>query len=159
MKQKQTKRRRSRARRTARTPFQLELIRLIEDHAPELGSTSGRSLSSRLGKSSNHLWQILNRGMVPSGEAILDISRLLGLDQAETEGLILAAIETKGRTRSRDRFWITRVCEMVSRRDDEMRAALAFLQECGLSQAFSDWKDSTIRGGMKPKKAPSFGPG
>ena len=97
MKQKRTKRRASRAARTARTPFQLELIRHIENHASELGSTSGRSLSARLGKSSNHLWQILNRGMVPSGEAILDISRLLGLGQAETDGLILAAIETKGR--------------------------------------------------------------
>jgi hypothetical protein len=156
MKQKRTKRRGSRP---ARTPFQLELIRLIGNHAPELGSTSGRSLSARLGKSSNHLWQILNRGMVPSGEAILDIARLLGLGQAETEGLILAAIETKGRTRTRDRFWITRICEMVSRRDSEMRAVLSFLEECGLSQAFSDWKVSTTRRGVRPKKTPSFGPG
>ena len=94
--------------------------------------------------------------MVPSGEAILDISRLLGLGRAETDGLILAAIETKGRTRSRDRFWITRVCEMVSRRDAEMRGARAFLAECGLSQAFSDWKDSSRRRRAVPKKTACF---
>src|SRR5262245_52142081 len=94
---------------TARTPFQIELIRLIEAHAGSLGETSGRALSARLGKSSNHLWQILNRGMIPSGPAILDLARVLDLEQAETEGLILKAIETKGSTRSRDGFWIGQV--------------------------------------------------
>ena len=144
---------------SVRTPFQIELIRLIDAHQKDLGEASGRALSARLGKSSNHLWQILNRGMVPSGEAILDITRLLGLGQAETEGLILAAIETKGRTRSRDRFWITRVCEMVTRRDAEIRDVRDFLKEFGLSKAFSEWKDSPRGRGVSAKKTPSFGPG
>ena len=125
-----------------RTPFQLELVRLIAERGPKLGTTSGRELSARLGKSSNHLWQILNRGMVPSGSAILDIARLLELDQGETEGLILRAIETKGETRSRDRFWIQQVREMVARRDAELAMASRFLQEKGLGDAFQDWRKS-----------------
>jgi hypothetical protein len=128
-----------------RTPFQLELIRLIQAHGGELGTTSGRSLSARLGKSSNHLWQILNRGMVPSGPAILDIARLLGLTDAETEGLILSAIETKCVARSRDRFWITQAREMVVRREE-------FLREKGLGQAFSDWEASRRGRAKGPKQ-------
>jgi hypothetical protein len=150
-------RRGSRAARSPRTSFQLELIRLIEAHAADLGATSGRSLSARLGKSSNHLWQILNRGMVPSGPAVLDIANLLGLAPAETERLILAAIETKGATRSRDRFWITKVREMVSRRDAEILAAATFLRERGLSQDFSVWNKTSGR--ERRKKIASARPG
>ena len=141
------------ARRAAvRSPFQLELIRLIEAHGSSLGVTSGRSLSARLGKSSNHLWQILNRGMVPSGPAILDMARLLDLSEDETEGLVLRAIETKGQTRSRDSFWISRIREMVGRRDAEIGAMLAFLDRRGLREAFSDWRDSGRGGGVRARK-------
>jgi hypothetical protein len=146
------RKRQARARAAVRSPFQLELIRLIDVHRDQLGRISGRSLSARLGKSSNHLWQILNRGMVPSGAAILDIARLLALSASETEGLVLAAIETKGRTRSRDRFWITRVREMVVRRDAELREVMHFLHARGLTQAFSVWRRSK-RGARKVGKA------
>jgi hypothetical protein len=125
-----------------RSPFQIELIRLIDAHQSELGEASGRALSARLGKSSNHLWQILNKGMIPSGAAILDIARVLALTHDETEGLILKAIETKGRTRSRDNFWIQKVGEMVARRDAEIAAALRFLDERGLRTDFSAWRAS-----------------
>ena len=117
-------------------------MRLIAAHGDELGTTSGRALSERLGKSSNHLWQILNRGMVPSGPAVLDIARLLNLTAAETEELILKAIETKAETRSRDRFWITQVREMVARRDAEYALAMEFLEIRGELQAFRDWRSS-----------------
>jgi hypothetical protein len=143
---KETKPARRRRGPPSRTPFQLELIRLVERHAEALGTTSGRSLSARLGKSSNHFWQILNRGMVPSGPAILDIARLLGLSAAETEGLILTAIETKGGTRSRDRFWISQAREMVARRDARLGEVAEFLRERGLAQDFSDWQEARRSG-------------
>lgn len=130
-----------------RTPFQIELIRLIDAHQGDLALSSGRALSARLGKSSNHLWQILNRGMIPSGAAILDIARVLALTHDETEGLILKAIETKGLTRSRDSFWIQQVGEMVARRDAEIAAALRFLDERGLRPDFSAWRASSDAGG------------
>jgi hypothetical protein len=142
---KETPAARSRRGPTSRTPFQLELIRLVERHAEALGTTSGRSLSARLGKSSNHFWQILNRGMVPSGPAILDIARLLGLSAAETEGLILTAIETKGGTRSRDRFWISQAREMVARRDAQLGEVAEFLRDRGMAEAFSDWQEARRR--------------
>jgi hypothetical protein len=139
-----------------RTPFQLELIRLIERHGEALGSSSGRSLSARLGKSSNHLWQILNRGMVPSGPAILDIAKLLQLSEGETDGLLLSAIETKGQTRSRDGFWIARALEMVSRRQAEIRGAEGFLEEKGLGRAYEDWK-KTRPDGVSPQPKTGLG--
>src|SRR5438128_629556 len=97
----------------ARTPFQEELIRLIAMYASANGNLSGRALSARLGKSNNHLWQILNRGMIPSGPALLDLALVLGLSQVETDGLILKAVETKSIVRSRDTFWIGQVRRMV----------------------------------------------
>src|SRR5687767_1934700 len=100
-KTRKTRAGRSKPGESQRTPFQLELIRLIGERGSVLGGTSGRSLSARLGKSSNHVWQILNRGMVPSGQAILDIARVLDLSEGETEGLVLKAVETKAQTRSR----------------------------------------------------------
>ena len=137
-----------------RTPFQLELIRLIADRGPVLGVTSGRALSERLGKSSDHLWQILNRDMVPSGPAILDIARLLDLTDTETEELILRAIETKEQTRSRDRFWIGRIREMVERRDAELRLATEFMEARGLAPAFRDWRKSRAGRAAPAAKTP-----
>jgi hypothetical protein len=137
-----------------RTPFQAELIRLLAERRDRLGTTSGRALSERLGKSSNHLWQILNRGMVPSGVAVLDIARLLSLTEEETEALVLSAIETKARTRSRDRFWIQRVREMVGRRDAEIALAHRFLDERGLGRAFRDWRAARLAGRRMASKTP-----
>jgi hypothetical protein len=128
-----------------RTPFQVELIRLIAERRPVIGEASGRGLGARLGKSSNHLWQILNRGMVPSGPALLDIARVLALSDAETEGLILRAIETKAETRSRDRFWIGRVRDMVARRDAQIAELEEFVASRGLDGALRDWRAVRMR--------------
>ncbi|HYC77314.1 MAG TPA: hypothetical protein VEI02_06770, partial [Planctomycetota bacterium] len=66
------------------TPFQRELTRLMARHAASSGGMSGRALSAALGKSANHLWLILNRGMIPSGPAVLDLARVLKLTPEET---------------------------------------------------------------------------
>jgi hypothetical protein len=137
--------------REARTPFQLELIRLIGEKGGEPG-TSGRGLSAKLGKSSNHLWQILNRGMIPSGAAILDIARVLGLSQAEADALVFKAMETKGATRSRDTFWINQAREMVARREAEILQMTAFLEERGLLGAFQSWQGAKAERGVRSRK-------
>lgn len=113
------------------TPFQRELVRLIALHSGDLPAASGRALSAALGKSANHLWLILNRGMIPSGPAVYDIARVLKLDRAETDGLILKAIETKGLVRSRDNFWIKEVARIVSGKDGEIAALRSYLAERG----------------------------
>ena len=124
------------ASRRAETPFQQELVRLIARHNTELPAFSGRALSAALGKSANHLWIILNRGMVPSGAAVLDLARVLKLSTAETDGLILKAIETKAQVRSRDQFWINEAARIARSRDDEIRALRAYVQDLGRLEEF-----------------------
>lgn len=121
--------------RPAETPFQRELVRLLAAHAADLPAASGRALSAALGKSANHLWIILNRGMVPSGPAVLDLARVLKLSQEETDGLVLKAIETKGLLRSRDQFWINAAAGIARRRDEEIRRLRARLERHGLLDA------------------------
>jgi hypothetical protein len=114
------------------TPFQRELVRLISVHAGELPAASGRGLSAALGKSANHLWLILNRGMIPSGPAVRDLARVLKLTPAETDGLILAALATKGQTRSRDHFWIKETARIAAEKEAEIRSLRGFLARRGL---------------------------
>ena len=52
---------------TVRTPFQAALVRFIEAYSDEGDRMSGRKLSNLLGKSANHISQMLNDGFVPSG--------------------------------------------------------------------------------------------
>ena len=120
---------------SVRTPFQIELIRLIDG----IRKTSERRPAGRFPHASEVEQPPLadpESTVTPSGAAILDIARELGLTHDETEGLILKAIETKGRTRSRDSFWIQQVGEMVARRDAEIAAALRFLDERGTPYGF-----------------------
>ena len=131
------------------TPFQRELTRLMARHAASSGGMSGRALSAALGKSANHLWLILNRGMIPSGPAVLDLARVLKLTPVETDGLILKAIETKGLVRSRDHFWINATARIVRARDAEIRRLRAFLARRGLLEAF-DREPVVDSGGADP---------
>ncbi len=118
------------------TPFQRELVRLIACHAADLPAASGRGLSAALGKSANHLWLILNRGMIPSGPAVADIARVLKLTREETDGLILRAIQTKGQTRSRDHYWINEVARIANDKEAEIQALRAFLGRHGLLEDY-----------------------
>lgn len=118
------------------TPFQKELVRLIAVHAKDLPAASGRALSAALGKSANHLWLILNRGMIPSGPAVYDLARVLKLTKPETDGLILKAIETKAVVRSRDNFWINEVARIAAEKEQEVAALRAELAAHRLLEAF-----------------------
>ena len=125
-----------RVRAPEQTPFQAELIRLISVHMPKLGISSGRAFNALLGKSSNHVYQILNKGMIPSGEAVLDICRVLKRSREKTEQLVLRAIETKGLKRTRDTFWIREVARMVHVREVHLARMRNFLRERGLYEEF-----------------------
>lgn len=127
------------------TPFQRELVRLIARHAADLPAASGRGLSAALGKSANHLWLILNRGMIPSGPAVADIARVLKLTPEETDGLILRAIETKGQTRSRDNFWINEVARIAGDKEAEILALRAYLDRHGLLSDYDRLKGDVLR--------------
>lgn len=120
------------------TPFQRELVRLMAVHAKDLPAASGRALSAALGKSANHLWLILNRGMIPSGPAVYDLARVLKLTKAETDGLILKAIETKAVVRSRDNFWINEVARIAAEKEQEVAALRAELAAHRLLEAFDE---------------------
>lgn len=121
---------------TVVTPFQKELVAAIDAYNKDGTRMSGRMLSTLLGKSANHISQILNDGFVPSGPAILDMARVLELDTDGTDVLIRAAMETKASQRSRDSFWITETTRMLKAADAEIGLYEAFLEERGLREDF-----------------------
>jgi hypothetical protein len=107
--------RRGRGRRVVRTPFQQALVAALARNLEAGKVASGRELSAALGRSANHLNLMLNKGFVPSGEAVLDLARVLELTEAETEAMVRAAIITKASRRSRDRFWLTEALRLLAR--------------------------------------------
>lgn len=124
---------------TVRTPFQRSLVRFIEGYSVDGQRMSGRRLSSLLGKSANHISQMLNDGFVPSGPAILEMADVLELTPPQRDQLIRAAMETKAAQRSRDNFWINETWRMLEDADTEKERLMAFLGERGLVDAFAEW--------------------
>ncbi|NRA94912.1 MAG: hypothetical protein HRU14_01740 [Planctomycetes bacterium] len=127
---------------TVRTPFQVTLVRFIETYSDEGERMSGRKLSNLLGKSANHISQMLNDGFVPSGPAIVDMASVLKLTSSERDGLIRAAMETKASQRSRDNFWINETWRMLAESDAEKERLVGFLAEQGLLDGFLAWSDN-----------------
>ena len=140
---------------TVRTPFQQALVLCIEAYSRNGQGMSGRKLSGLLGKSANHISQMLNDGFVPSGQAILDMARVLELTEAERDRLIRAAMETKAAQRSRDQFWINETSRMLKSADDERDRVRRFLQSKGLTSEYEAWvkaADSSRGGGRGPAR-------
>jgi hypothetical protein len=127
---------------TVRTPFQVILVRFIEAYSDGGERMSGRKLSNLLGKSANHISQMLNDGFVPSGPAIVDMASVLKLSESERDGLIRAAMETKASQRSRDNFWINETWRMLAESDAEKERLVSFLAEQGLLDGFLAWSDN-----------------
>jgi len=125
------------------TPFQKELVTRLEAFGNSGERMSGRQLSLLLGKSANHLSQMLNDGLVPSGQTILDMADVMGLSQEETDNLIRAGMETKAMQRSRDNFWINQTTRMLNRAEDELQIYRSFLDESGLTEAFDTFAEAT----------------
>jgi len=150
--------RQSNKRDTVQTPFQRVLVHHIESCTRGGEKMSGRRLSRLLGKSANHISQMLNDGFVPSGPAILDMAGVLELDQAGLDMLIRAAMQTKADQRSRDNFWITETHRMLEEMEDRESVLLEFLKQEGLEEAFADWstrrrrrRKTSRRGSLKKK--------
>ena len=114
------------------TPFQAELVRSLEAYTNGSGRLSGRQLSLLLGKSANHLSQMLNDGLVPAGQTILEMAQVLELDQAGTDRLIRAAMETKAHQRSRDNFWINETNRMLRQAEAELASFREFVAQTDL---------------------------
>jgi hypothetical protein len=129
-------------RRAQATPFQALLSDFIQRHSLD----SGRSLSVKMGKSANHLSQILNDGLIPSGPGVIDMAGFLGLDQDGTDALIRAAIQTKMESRSRDSFWLRESARMLEAREKEVELLTRFLQRIGKYETFLDWRQRILGG-------------
>ena len=123
-----------------RTPFQRALAIHVREYTGRSG-LSGRGLSKAMGKSANHLSQIINDGLIPSGPALLDMTKFLGLDQDETDALIQAALITKMRGRSRDSFWLRESARLIEARDHEIKSMRDFLLRSSLYEDYIRWRD------------------
>lgn len=141
---------------TVQTPFQKALVVHLQDFAGGDVALSGRQLSLLMGRSPNHMSQIVNDGFIPSGQTILEMAEVLHLDRAQTDALIRAALETKVKQRSRDQFWILQTKRMLEASEKEARAVRDFLEAEGLKARFDAFKAKRRRKGRKP--APG-GPG
>jgi hypothetical protein len=134
--------RRGDGRHTVKTPFQRELVAHFQRLAGGEGELSGRQISNILGRSANHVSQMLNDGFVPSGESIVEMAELLKLDRAQTDRLIRAAMETKAAQRSRDNFWIRETLRMLSAAERERKTFEAFLEARDLAGEFRSYAET-----------------
>jgi hypothetical protein len=147
--------RRGNPRNTVQTPFQKELVSHIESYVEGEVHMSGRQMSTLLGRSANHVSQMMNDGLVPSGAAILEMAEVLHLDRAATDRLIRAAMETKAGQRSRDNFWIAESLRMIEGFEDEKKAFEEFLDLEGVRKAWESFRAGRLQkrtGGKKGKK-------
>jgi hypothetical protein len=85
---------------------------------------------------------MLNDGLVPSGQTILDMAGVMSLTEIETDNLIRAGMETKAMQRSRDNFWINQTTRMLNRAEEELQVYRSFLDESGLTEAFDTFAES-----------------
>ncbi len=139
------------------TPLQAKIRKLIAEYN---GSNdcrlTDRDVSAMVGKSQNLLSQIMNDGLVPSGEVLLLLGESLGASEEDRRELVMAAMRAKAESRSRDTFWLQHAIELTDslvNRVDEMKR---FLESQGQLDAFEQWlgvkrpgeaRDSTTEGG------------
>jgi transcriptional regulator with XRE-family HTH domain len=132
------------------TPLQSKIRKLIHDHNRANDcSLSDRDVSALVGKSQNLLSQIMNDGLVPSGEVLLLLGEALGANEEERRELVMAAMRAKAESRSRDTFWLQHALELTDSlvsRVDEMKR---FLESQGQLDAFEQWL------GVKPPSSGS----
>lgn len=130
--------RRTNAKNTVQTPFQREMVRHLGPHTGAGGKVSGRELSSKLGRSSNHLSLMLNDGFVPSGPTIVEMAEVLGLSAEDRDRLLFAAVETKATQRSRDSFWLDYALCRVRAAEAEVARLRDLLSRHGLGDPGAD---------------------
>lgn len=140
------------------TPLQEKVQELIssyqERHSVDL---SGRELSGLLGKSRNHLSQIMNDGLVPSGEVLVRLGEVLEADDEQKRDLLLCAMRTKASTRARDAFWLEQALELTDGLMDRISSLEKYLRETGQHEEFHNWAVSGKRTRPKGKDDDSSG--
>jgi hypothetical protein len=135
-----------------RTPFQRELVEAMKSYGVDSKKISGRRLSLLLGRSSNMVSQLMNDGLVPAGETVLEIAEVLELDRAGTDRLIRAGMETKASQRSRDSFWISQSARMLREAEGEIARLRGFIAASGLLEAYEQYLAEQKRGRKRKRK-------
>ena len=122
------------------TPLQQKIQDLIESYEHRTGMhISGRELSHMLGKSRNHLSQIMNDGLVPSGEVIALMAEVLGAEDEERRDLMIAAMRTKATGRARDTYWLDMALGMVEDTDERVEELEDYIRTKDLAADFEKW--------------------
>jgi transcriptional regulator with XRE-family HTH domain len=124
------------------TPLQETVNKLIaEFEAKHERRLSGRELSAMIGKSRNHLSQIMNDGLVPSGEVLLRLGEALEASEELKRQLVLDAMRTKIGDRARDTFWLQHALELTDSLSDRLDSFETFLAQRGMLADFETWLD------------------
>lgn len=135
------------------TPLQTMIGQLIENYEEAYGEAlSGRELSSMLGKSRNHLSQIMNDGLIPSGDVLSKLCDVLEATEVERRELMLAAMRTKAQGRARDTFWLKRALEMCDDFQAEIEGLRQYLQKQGKLDDYEKWSKRRQRSKASAKK-------
>ena len=122
------------------TPLQEMISRLMLAYEKRVGrKVSGREFSTMLGKSRNHISQVLNDGLVPSGDVIVKLGEVLAVDDEERRELMMAAMETKAKGHSHDTFWLREAIAIVNNLTDDLACARDYVESHDLGDAFESW--------------------
>ena len=126
--------------RTRVTRLQAKIRQLISRYNEENDCRlSDRELSAKVGRSQNLMSQIMNDGLVPSGEVLLLIARALGATEDDERELVMAAMRAKVESRSRDTFWLQHALELTDSLVDRVDEMKKFLETQGQLDAFERW--------------------
>ncbi|MCA9323360.1 MAG: helix-turn-helix transcriptional regulator [Planctomycetes bacterium] len=135
------------------TPLQKQVNDLIARFEErEQRRVSGRELSTMLGKSRNHLSQILNDGLVPSGEVLVQFAKLLGASDEERRELLIAAMQTKVETRSRDSFWLQHALDLTGELMSQLRSHREFVRSIVRESELDAWLAQEAKRAAAEKK-------
>ena len=110
---------------------------------------SGGRLAALLGKSRNLLSQIMNDGLIPSGEVLMKLGRVLEADENEQRELVLAAMKTKAQGRARDTFWLQQALDLSEKLHQRVMALTEFLKVTEQLEEFERWAGSRRQGKKK----------
>lgn len=102
-----------------------------------------------LGKSRNHISQIMNDGLVPSGEVLIQLAGVLGATDDELRELVLSAMRTKAGGRSRDTFWLKQALELTDSLMKHIEQYRAFLEKEGKLDEFQAWLEGFTTDALK----------
>ena len=139
--------------RAAITPLQRHIRELIAryevKHAMRL---SGGELASRVGKSRNLMSQILNDGLIPSGEVVIRIGQALEADDDELRALLIDAMHSKAQSRARDTFWMQQALILTESLHQRVLAFTEYLKSKNQIEDFERWLGGRAKKPKSPRK-------